>query len=256
MAEKACTNQGFQSIVPIKECLDSYFIYSCTNQLKKYGETKGAGSTFVEVSGKQMSEMLIKIPNQFDEQLIVGSFFKKLDSLITLHQRKLIFLKLHRFLMSVLFCYSWEQRKLNDLYKFQYGEYNNNPDNGGQYPIYGANGKIGGFTKFNAENSIIIGHMGEYAGSVIYEKNKHFVTYNGTITLKKDGSNPNYYDYSLLSNANINKICTSSGLPFLSYDKLKSISIYTSINYIEQEKMGRLFDRLDSLITLHQRKQL
>ena len=88
LAEKACTNQGFQSIVPIKECLDSYFIYSCTNQLKKYGETKGAGSTFVEVSGKQMSEMLIKIPNQFDEQLIVGSFFKKLDSLITLHQRK------------------------------------------------------------------------------------------------------------------------------------------------------------------------
>lgn len=152
------------------------------------------------------------------------------------------------------FTEAWEQRKLNDLYKFQYGEYNNNPDNGGQYPIYGANGKIGGFTKFNAENSIIIGHMGEYAGSVIYEKNKHFVTYNGTITLKKDGSNPNYYDYSLLSNANINKICTSSGLPFLSYDKLKSISIYTSINYIEQEKMGRLFDRLDSLITLHQRK--
>lgn len=97
LAEKACTNQGFQSIVPIKECLDSYFIYSCTNQLKKYGETKGAGSTFVEVSGKQMSEMLIKIPNQFDEQLIVGSFFKKLDSLITLHQRK------HNLLNNVAF---------------------------------------------------------------------------------------------------------------------------------------------------------
>ena len=207
------------------------------------------------LSGNIVKELSIDLPF-CDEQKLIGTFFNKLDSLITLHQRKLIFLKLHRFLMSVLFCYSWEQRKLNDLYKFQYGEYNNNPDNGGQYPIYGANGKIGGFTKFNAENSIIIGHMGEYAGSVIYEKNKHFVTYNGTITLKKDGSNPNYYDYSLLSNANINKICTSSGLPFLSYDKLKSISIYTSINYIEQEKMGRLFDRLDSLITLHQRKQL
>ena len=95
--------------------------------------------------------------------------------------------------------------------------------------------------------------MGEYAGSVIYEKNKHFVTYNGTITLKKDGSNPNYYDYSLLSNANINKICTSSGLPFLSYDKLEAIVVNTTTNDNETDKIGALCEHIDTLITLHQR---
>ena len=57
LAHEGCTNQGFQSIVPNKETLDSYFILSRTEELKTYGETIGAGSTFVEVSGKQMAAM-------------------------------------------------------------------------------------------------------------------------------------------------------------------------------------------------------
>ena len=76
----------------------------------------------------------------------------------------------------------WENKVLENIFIFQYGKFNNNPDNGGIYPIYGANGIIGGYNKYNAENSIIIGHMGANAGSVLYEKGKHFVTYNGTIT--------------------------------------------------------------------------
>ena len=84
---KACTNQGFQSIIPIKNKLNSYFIFSRSNELKKYAETVGAGSTFVEVSGKQMSEMEIKIP-KIKEQLKIGALFESIDNLITLHQRK------------------------------------------------------------------------------------------------------------------------------------------------------------------------
>ena len=55
LAKEGTTNQGFQSIVPHKDELDSYFIFSRTHELKRYGETNGAGSTFVEVSGKQMA---------------------------------------------------------------------------------------------------------------------------------------------------------------------------------------------------------
>ncbi|HFI0733258.1 TPA: restriction endonuclease subunit S, partial [Streptococcus suis] len=52
LAKEGTTNQGFQSIIPKKDSLDSYFIFSLTNMLKKHGEVIGAGSTFVEVSGK------------------------------------------------------------------------------------------------------------------------------------------------------------------------------------------------------------
>jgi len=85
LGKEACTNQGFQSIIPHKRELDSYFVFSKTYELKKYGETKGAGSTFVEVSGKQMASMDILIP-KLEEQKKIGAFFSKLDNLITLHQ--------------------------------------------------------------------------------------------------------------------------------------------------------------------------
>lgn len=86
LAKEGCTNQGFQSIVPGYE-LDSYFIFSRTNELKRYGETNGAGSTFTEISGKQMAKMPILIP-KMAEQKKIGAFFKSLDDTIALQEHK------------------------------------------------------------------------------------------------------------------------------------------------------------------------
>lgn len=93
LARKGCTNQGFQSIVPHKNELDTYFIFSRTEELKRYGELVGAGSTFVEVSGKQMAAMDLMLPSTIREQQMIGVFFKHLDNLITLHQCEYIFEK-------------------------------------------------------------------------------------------------------------------------------------------------------------------
>ena len=89
LTRKGCTNQGFQSIVPHRGELDSYFIFSRTEELKRYGELVGAGSTFVEVSGKQMAVMELMMPPTMREQQTIGGFFQQLDHLITLHQREL-----------------------------------------------------------------------------------------------------------------------------------------------------------------------
>ena len=93
LTKEGCTNQGFQSIIPHKDELDSYFIFTRTDELKRYGETIGAGSTFVEVSGKQMANMTISIPTTMEEQRQIGIYFRSLDNLITLHQRELEKLK-------------------------------------------------------------------------------------------------------------------------------------------------------------------
>lgn len=92
LAKEAATNQGFQSILPHKRKLDSYFIYSRSRELKRYGETNGAGSTFVEVSGKQMACMPIINPS-IEEQTHIGNFFQNIDNLIHLNQKKLEKLK-------------------------------------------------------------------------------------------------------------------------------------------------------------------
>ena len=131
LTRKGCTNQGFQSIVPHRGELDSYFIFSRTGELKRYGELVGAGSTFVEVSGKQMAVMELMMPPTMREQQTIGGFFQQLDHLITLHQRK--FEKLTNVKKSMLekmfpqngssypeirfkgFTDPWEQRKLGEL---------------------------------------------------------------------------------------------------------------------------------------------
>ena len=130
LAKEGTTNQGFQSIVPHENKLDSYFIFSRTHELKRYGEVTGAGSTFAEVSGKQMAKMPILIP-YIDEQRKIGAFFGQIDEAIALHQRKLDLLKETKkgFLQKMFpkngakvpeirfpgFTEDWEQRKLGDV---------------------------------------------------------------------------------------------------------------------------------------------
>ena len=149
---------------------------------------------------------------------------------------------------------AWEQRKLGDIYQFKYGQFNNNPDNGGEYPIYGANGVIGGYHEYNAENSIVIGHMGAYAGHVLWAPGRHFVTYNGTIGFPKIMDFDKKFGYHMLQYINIPKITAGSGQPFVSYADLDNIKINIPINIEEQTYIGEVFDQLNNLITLHQRK--
>jgi len=138
LLKEGCTNQGFQSIVPNKDKLDSYFIFTRSEELKRYGETVGAGSTFVEVSGKQMANMELMMPTIMDEQQKIGEYFSNLDHLITLHQRKYDKLQIiKKSMLEKMFpqngsCFpeirfkgftdSWEQRKLGDVASsFEYG---------------------------------------------------------------------------------------------------------------------------------------
>ena len=133
LQKEGCTNQGFQSIVPNKEKLDSYFIFTRSEELKRYGETVGAGSTFVEVSGKQMANMELMMPKTMPEQQQIGEFFTNLDHFITLHQRKCDDTKeLKKYMLQKMFPKNgekfpeirfkgfneaWEQRKLEDFGK-------------------------------------------------------------------------------------------------------------------------------------------
>lgn len=91
LRRSACTNQGFQSLV-VNDDTDVYFVYSMTDRIKKFAERKASGSTFLEISGKGLAAGEFAFPSK-DEQTAIGSMFKQLDFLITLHQRKRQWLK-------------------------------------------------------------------------------------------------------------------------------------------------------------------
>lgn len=117
---------------------------------------------------------------------------------------------------------SWTIGTLENLYNFQYGKGNNNPDNGGLYPVYGSNGIIGGYDEFNNEDSPVIGHIGINCGSLVFAFGKHFVTYNGVMCNVK---NPEYkyFGYLSLANSRLQAHVRGSSQPFVSYDMLYEI---------------------------------
>ena len=161
-------------------------------------------NTYLQGGQGNLSSNIVKglkysIPS-IEEQEKIASFFSLIDDKISLQGEKVEALRDYKKgMMQKIFGRElrfkddegrdypeWEEKKLEDIFNFQYGQFNNNPDNGGKYPIYGANGIIGGYHEYNAEKSVIIGHMGAYAGKVLWEEKKHFVTYNGTIGKPKD----------------------------------------------------------------------
>ena len=278
LTRKGCTNQGFQSIVPHRGELDSYFIFSRTGELKRYGELVGAGSTFVEVSGKQMAVMELMMPPTMREQQTIGGFFQQLDHLITLHQRKCIFFtgRAGRLISTVnkkRITSSWEQRKFSDI-TFPAGEKNRDNLPLESYSITNEHGFVPQDEKF--ENG---GTMREADKRMYYIVSPNSFAYNparinvGSIGYQNIGKNvivSSLYEvfktsedvddrllWHWFKSPDFQKLIMQlqeGGVRlYFYYDKL-CMGEVSLPSLEEQRKIGKLFDTLDNLITLHQRK--
>ncbi|MCD6615909.1 restriction endonuclease subunit S [Aeromonas veronii] len=87
LTKPGSTNQGFQSFV-VKEGFSPYFIYSAGKKIKEYALKHASGSTFLEISGKQLGLMKMLVPCE-TEQTAIGNYFQKLDMLINQHQQQI-----------------------------------------------------------------------------------------------------------------------------------------------------------------------
>jgi len=271
LAKKGCTNQGFQSIVPYSNKLDSYFIFSRTEELKKYGELVGAGSTFVEVSGRQMENMQLMIPKTIGEQHIIGVLFSTFDHLITLHQSK----SFGHILKVIVSCtLSWEQRKLGDIVRevTRVDENSNAP----VMMITANDGFIEQSERYSTDNA------GRSLKKYILLKKWELAYNHGASKIRPFGScfaltraaniripfvyhcflaledNPEFLEYTLNSKNvenQLRKIVSSGarmdGLLNISFQEYTSIFIRCPIRK-EQDIIAILIKSLDHIITLHQ----
>ena len=277
LTRKGCTNQGFQSIVPHRGELDSYFIFSRTEELKRYGELVGAGSTFVEVSGKQMAVMELMMPPTMREQQTIGGFFQQLDHLITLHQRKCANLcSPSQVVFSLLFAtstFSWEQRKLGELGTITTG---NTPST--SIPDYYSDDGIVWVTPTDVcenitfESARKLSDLGQQVGRVV-PKNTILVTCiasigkntmlgnTGSFNQQINGLTPNenkYDPYFLLTesalwSAKMKGSAAAGTMQIVNRTEFSELKTWLP-SLIEQQAIGAFFKQLDHLITLHQRK--
>ena len=77
----ATTNQGFQSLV-LRDGMDTYFIYSLTPLITEKALKISSGSTFLEISARELAGISIPIPPTLEEQQAIGAVFTQLDALI------------------------------------------------------------------------------------------------------------------------------------------------------------------------------
>ena len=270
LTRKGCTNQGFQSIVPHRGELDSYFIFSRTEELKRYGELVGAGSTFVEVSGKQMAVMELMMPPTMREQQTIGGFFQQLDHLITLHQRECISFtgRADRLILTAnkkRTTSSWEQRKFEEIAVRSSVICSDDTLPRVEYEdIVSGTGRLN--KDIYAKQSIKSG-IAFHQGDVLYGKLRPYLqnwllpTFDGLAVgdfwvLQPQNADSSFL-YRLIQSRQFDEVAnqsTGTKMPRADW-KLVSKTVFSiPSNISEQAAIGTYFTALDSLITLHQRK--
>lgn len=81
-----CTNQGFKSMIPGNE-IDSLFLYYLLLYNKSKIESLGSGTTFKEVSGSVMKQVVVRFPESLSEQRAIAAVLDCIDSKIEANQQ-------------------------------------------------------------------------------------------------------------------------------------------------------------------------
>ena len=120
-ANEVCTNQGFKSVIP-NEATDPLFLFYLLKHNKDKIETMGSGTTFKEVSGNTMKNIIVRVPSDKGVQKNIASILGTLDDKIEENvrinnnleqQAQAIFS--HEFLTFETLPDGWKQASLIDI---------------------------------------------------------------------------------------------------------------------------------------------
>ena len=237
------------------------------------------------LSGSIVKELSFALPQQ-KEQQVIGSFFSRLDNLITLHQRK--YDKLVIFKKSMLekmfpkdgesvpeirfagFTDPWEQRKASEV--FQIVDDRGHPtlpvlsatqnqgmiyrDDSGRYIGHDESNEIG-YKRVLPGDFVV--HLRSFQGGFAHSQYEGITSPAYTVFRAKEPTSHSdrFWKHWFMSEHFI------AGLSTVTYGIRdgRSISVDEFMNTFlafpaveEQAAISRLFDYLDDLITLHQRK--
>ncbi|KEY25696.1 restriction endonuclease subunit S [Bifidobacterium longum] len=271
--------------------VDADFLWLFINQtgLYRIADT----STIPQINNKHIEPYPVDIPNMAEQQAI-GTFFSRLDDLITLHQRK--YDKLVIFKKSMLekmfpkdgesvpeirfagFTDPWEQRKLGDIAE-RVTRKNENNESDLPLTISAQHGLIDQRLFFNAQvaSRDMSGYYLLRQGEFAYNKSTSADSPWGAIkrlTRYEKGCVSTLYICFALLNANPDYLVTyyetnrwhkavqmiaaegarNHGLLNIAPDDFFDTMVSLPESQAEQQTIGAFFSRLDSLITLHQRK--
>lgn len=287
------TNQTFIGLVPNKD-FDIDFLYSLfeapttKNKLLKLS----AGSTIFYIARESFENLVLSVPSKV-EQIKISKIFKSIDNSITLHQRKLEKLKLvKKALLQKLFpkngsqfpeirfkgfTDTWEQRKLGDIATFSKGNGYSKSDlasSGDPIILYGRLYTNYETTISNVDTFVelkdksIISQGGEVivpaSGETAEDISRASVVKNQGIIIGGDLNvikanhllDPTFLALTISNGEQqkeLSKRAQGKSVVHLHNSDLQEVNLtFPLLN--EQKEISTLFEKMDNIITLHQRK--
>ena len=275
------TSQDFLSLSKLN-AEPLFTVYACYKKLQS--ELNAVQGT--SIKGITKDELLAKnimVP-RYAEQQQIGAFFKQLDHLITLHQRKCISFTVRagRLISTVnkkRITSSWEQRKLGDIGKARSGVGFPDADQGGLtgVPFF----KVSDMNSDGNENEMTVANnyvtaeqIADHRWSPITELPAIFFAKVGAAVMLNrkrlcrfpfllDNNTMAYslsptkwdadFAKALFGTVDLTSLVQVGALPSYNAGDVESMEIYLP-SLLEQEQIGAYFNHLDNLITLHQRK--
>ena len=229
------------------------------------------GISRYNISKTGVMEIAVPIPD-LPEQKRIGDYFKQLDNLITLHQRK--YDKLVNVKKSCLekmfpkngsnvpeirfagFTEAWEQRKLGELCSITTGKLDANAMvSDGRYDFY-----TSGIDVFKIDKAAFEGPAITIAGNgasvgYMHLANGKFNAYQRTYVLTDFSADRQFLNVAIGNKLpdKIQEEVRGSGIPYIVLNMLTDLVIPFP-SQKEQATIGAYFADLDNLITLHQRE--
>ncbi|MFR8985554.1 MAG: restriction endonuclease subunit S [Phascolarctobacterium faecium] len=230
-----------------------------------------------------VSKTLFFVPTSIDEQALIGRYFRSIDNLITLHQRKLDKMKeLKKAFLNLIFSQklrfrgfteSWELRKLKDI-TYPAGEKNRENLPLDSYSITNEHGFIPQDERFENGGTmretdkkmyyIVSPHSFAYnparinIGSIGYQNTDKNVIVSSLYEVFKTSDDVDdrllwYWFKSSYFQKLIEQFQEGGVRLYFYYDKL-CMGTLSLPSFEEQHKIGKYLDTYDNLITLRQEK--
>ena len=226
------------------------------------------GISRYNISKNKVMEIAVSLPS-LDEQKLIGQYFRQLDNLITLHQRKCANLcSPSQVVFSLLFAtstFSWEQRKFEEIAVRSSVICSDDTLPRVEYEdIVSGTGRLN--KDIYAKQSIKSG-IAFHQGDVLYGKLRPYLqnwllpTFDGLAVgdfwvLQPQNADSSFL-YRLIQSRQFDEVAnqsTGTKMPRADW-KLVSKTVFSiPSNISEQAAIGTYFTALDSLITLHQRQ--
>lgn len=274
--------------------VDSYFL--CNSILSPFFQNGLKERTLVtaipqKINKDEIGKVSLYLPNLIDEQKEIGAFFRHLNTLITLHQRKYNkLLNLKKAMLQKMFPQNgslypeirfkgfkdaWEQRKLNTITDVRDGTHDSPKYVQNGHPFITSKNVGNGFINYDDIQyisdkdydeinkrskvdiyDILMGMIGTIGNLALIHEKPDFAIKNVAL-IKYTGDIDYKFLYQILQSHYITSQLLNSmdggTQKFIALNKIRELNIPYPIKE-EQRQIGSFLEQLDNLITLHQRK--